>query len=170
MERSFPNLNGDTSFVNIRRELELQRSFEIHQLKEKRSLFRSIFGRGPASGKEQPFPVVMVTRIALDSMDEVTRKKKPFHSRKNELHSCSTDRERSRFYLGEPTTCLPSRFAMYLRRLKSFFTALFTIGRAVDRPLYRCVYRGDRMCGCGDTTISSRRPSQKLVCTNSVRH
>ena len=23
---------------------------------------------------------------------------------------------------------------MYLRRLKSFFTALFTIGRAVDRP------------------------------------
>ena len=42
---------------------------------------------------------------------------------------------------------------MYLRRLKSFFTALFTIGRTVDRRLYRCVYRGDRMCGCGDTTI-----------------
>ena len=32
-------------------------------------------------------------------MDEVTRKKKPFHSRKNELRSCSTDRERSRFVL-----------------------------------------------------------------------
>ena len=99
MERSFPNLNGDTSFVKIRRELELQRSFEVHQVKEKRSFFRAICGRGPASGKEQPFPVVMVTRIALDSMDEVTRKKKPFHSRKNELHSCSTDRERSRFVL-----------------------------------------------------------------------
>ena len=99
MERSFPNLNGDTSFVKIRCELEPYRSFEVHQLKEKRSLFRSICGRGPASGKEQPFPVVMVTRIALDSMDEVTRKKKPFHSRKNELRSCSTDRERSRFVL-----------------------------------------------------------------------
>ena len=37
------------------------------------------------------------------------------------------------FCLGEPTTCLPSRFAMYLRGLKSFFTALFTTGRAVDR-------------------------------------
>ena len=37
--------------------------------------------------------------------------------------------------------------------LKSQCT-LFTIGRAVDRPLYRCVYRGDRMCGCGHTTIS----------------
>ena len=24
----------------------------------------------------------------------------------------------------------------------------------MDRPLYRCVYRGDRMCGCGETTIS----------------
>ena len=46
-----------------------------------------------------------------------------------------------------------SRFAMYIRRLKSLFTALFTIWRAVDRPLYRCVYRGDRTCGCGDTTF-----------------
>ena len=52
MERSFPNLNGDTSFVKIRLELELYRSFEAHQLKEKRSLFRSICGRGPASRKE----------------------------------------------------------------------------------------------------------------------
>ena len=85
--------------MKIRRDLELQRSFEVHQFMEKCSLFRSICGRGPASGKEQPFPVVMVTRIALDSMDEVTRKKKPFHSKKNELHSCSTDRERSRFVL-----------------------------------------------------------------------
>ena len=38
MERSFPHLNGDTSFVRIRRELELWRSFEVHQLKEKRWL------------------------------------------------------------------------------------------------------------------------------------
>ena len=38
MERSFPHLNGDTLFVRIRRELELWRSFEGHQLKEKRSL------------------------------------------------------------------------------------------------------------------------------------
>ena len=52
MERSFPNLNGDTLFVKIRRELELYRSFEAHRLKEKRSLFRSICGRGPASRKE----------------------------------------------------------------------------------------------------------------------
>ena len=58
------------------------------------------------------------------------------------------------FCLGEPTTCLPSRFAMYLRGLKSFFAALFTIGRAVDRPLYRYVYCGDRTSGCGDTTVS----------------
>ena len=99
MERSFPNLNGDTSFVKIRRELELYRSFEAHQLKEKCSLFRLICGRGPASRKEEPFSVGIVTRIALDSMDEVTRKKRPFHSRKNELHSCSTDRERLRFVL-----------------------------------------------------------------------
>ena len=33
-----------------------------------------------ASRKEQPFPVVMITRIALDSVDEVTRKKKSFDS------------------------------------------------------------------------------------------
>ena len=52
MERSFPNLNGDTSFVKFGRELELYRSFEAHQLKEKRSLFRSICGRGSASRKE----------------------------------------------------------------------------------------------------------------------
>ena len=43
---------------------------------------------------------------------------------------------------------------MYLRRLKSFFTALFTTGRAVDRPLYRCVYRDDQTYGCGDTAFS----------------
>ena len=30
MERYFPNLNGDTVFVNIRRELELYHSFEAH--------------------------------------------------------------------------------------------------------------------------------------------
>ena len=47
MERSFPKLNGDTLFVRIRRELELQRSFEVHQLKEKRSLLRTIRGRAP---------------------------------------------------------------------------------------------------------------------------
>ena len=99
MERYFPNLNGDTLFVKIRRELKLYRSFEVHQLKEKRPLFRSIRSRGPASRKEQPFPIAMVTRIALDSKDELTRKKKRFDSRKNELHSCSTDRERSRFVL-----------------------------------------------------------------------
>ena len=57
------------------------------------------YGRGPASRKEQPFSVVMATRIALHSMDEVTRKKMPIDSRKNELRSCSTDRERSRFVL-----------------------------------------------------------------------
>ena len=85
--------------MKIRRELELKRSFEVHQLKEKRSLFRSIRDHGPASHKEQAFRIVMVTRIALNSMDEVTRKKKPFHSRKNELRSCSTDREQSRFVL-----------------------------------------------------------------------
>ena len=62
--------------------------------------------------------------------------------------------ENGRVCLGEPTTCLPSRFAMYLRRLKSFFTALFTTGRAVDRALYRCVYRGDRTYGCGDIAFS----------------
>ena len=99
MERSFPNLHGDTSFVKIYRELELQQSFKVHQLKEKRSLFRSIRGRGTASRKEQRFPVVMVTRIALDSMDEVTRKNKPIDSRKNELRSCFTDLEQSRFVL-----------------------------------------------------------------------
>ena len=49
--------------------------------------------------KEQPFSVVMATRIALHSMDEVTRKTMPIDSRKNELRSCSTDRERSRFVL-----------------------------------------------------------------------
>ena len=38
MERYFPHLNGDTLFVRIRRELELWRSFEVYQLKEKRSL------------------------------------------------------------------------------------------------------------------------------------
>ena len=38
MERSFPRLNGDTLFVRIHRELELWRSFEVYQLKEKRSL------------------------------------------------------------------------------------------------------------------------------------
>ena len=52
MERSLPNLNGDTLFVKIRRELELYRSFEAHHFKEKRSLFRSICGRSPASRKE----------------------------------------------------------------------------------------------------------------------
>ena len=57
------------------------------------------YGRGPASRKEQPFSVVMATRIAFHSMDEVTRKKKPIDSRKNELRSCSTGRERSRFVL-----------------------------------------------------------------------
>ena len=110
----------------------------------------------------------MVTRIALDYVDEVTRKRRPFHSRKNELRSSSTDRERARFVL-------ESRQLAFLHVLpcisdvwRAFFTALFTIGRAVDRPLYRCVYCGDRMCGCGDTTIWVERPSQKLVCTNSV--
>ena len=82
MERSFPKLNGDTLFVRIRRELELQRPFEVHQLKEKRSLLRPKRGRGPASRKEQPFSVVIVSRIALDSMDEATRKKKPVDSRR----------------------------------------------------------------------------------------
>ena len=43
---------------------------------------------------------------------------------------------------------------LYLRRLKSFFTALFTIRRAVDRPCYRCVHRGDRTCVCGNTAFS----------------
>ena len=38
MERSFSHLNGDTSFVRICRELELWLMFEVHQLKEKRSL------------------------------------------------------------------------------------------------------------------------------------
>ena len=99
MERSFPHLNEDTLFVRIRRELKLWRSFEVHQLKEKRSLQRSIRGRGPASRKEQPFSVVMATRIALHSMDEVTRKKMPIDSRKNDLRSCFTDRERLRFVL-----------------------------------------------------------------------
>ena len=80
MERSFPHLTGDTSFEKIRPELELYRSFEVYQLKEKRLLFRSICGRAPASRKEQPLPVLMVTRIALDSMVEVIRKKKPIDS------------------------------------------------------------------------------------------
>ena len=57
---------------------------------------------------------------------------------------------------------------MYLRRLKSFFTALFTTGRAVDRALYRCVYRGDRTYGCGDIVFSVGDHRQKLVCTNSL--
>ena len=57
------------------------------------------YGRGPASRKEERFSVVMVTQIALDSVDEVTRKKKAIDSRKNELRSCSTARERSRFVL-----------------------------------------------------------------------
>ena len=98
----FPNLNSDTSFMKIRSELKLQRSFEADQLKEKRLLLRSIRGRGPAcaSPKEQPFSVFIVTWNALDPMDEVTRKKKPGDSNKNELCSCSTDRERSRFVLG----------------------------------------------------------------------
>ena len=43
---------------------------------------------------------------------------------------------------------------MHLRRLKSLSSARFTIGRAVDRPLYRCVYRGGRTYGCGDTAFS----------------
>ena len=72
------------------------------------------------------------------------------------------------FCLGEPTTWLPSRFAMYLRRLKSFFTALFTIRRAVDEALYRCVYRGDRTYGCGDIVFSVGDHRQKLVCGYSL--
>ena len=75
MERSFPNLNKDTSFVK----------------KQPRPCVRR--------AKEKPISVVMVTRIALDSMNEVTRKKRRIDSRKNELRSCSTDRERSRFVL-----------------------------------------------------------------------
>ena len=43
---------------------------------------------------------------------------------------------------------------MYIRRLKSFFIALFMIGRAVDRPFYRPVYRGDQTCSCRDTAFS----------------
>ena len=155
MERSFPKLNGDALCVKIHRELELQRLFEVYQLKKKRLLWQPIRGRGPASRKEQPFSIVIVTRIALDSTDEVTRKKKPFDSRKNELRSCSTDRERSRFVL-------ESRQLAFLRVLPCIsdvwraqvFTALFTIGCPVDRPLYRCVYRGDRTRGCWDTAFS----------------
>ena len=69
--------------------------YYFHQLKEK----RSIRSRGLASREEQPLPVVMVTRIDLDSMGEVTGNKKPFDSKKNELRSCSTGCERARFVL-----------------------------------------------------------------------
>ena len=57
---------------------------------------------------------------------------------------------------------------MNLKRLESFFTALFTIERAVDRPLYRCVYRGARMCGCKDTTVSIG-DHRKSLCVPIVR-
>ena len=57
---------------------------------------------------------------------------------------------------------------MYLRRWKSFFTALFTTGRAVDRALYRCVYRGDRTYGCGDTAFSVGDHRQSWCFTNSL--
>ena len=43
----------------------LKRSFEVYRLKEKRSLLRSIRSLGPVSRKEQPFSVVMVTRIEV---------------------------------------------------------------------------------------------------------
>ena len=68
MERSFSKLNGYTLFVKIGRELELKRLFEIYRLREKRSLLRPIRSRGQVWRKEQPFSVVMVTRIALYSM------------------------------------------------------------------------------------------------------
>ena len=68
MERSFPKLNGYTLFVKIGRELELKRLFEVYRLREKRSLLRPIRSRGQVWRKEQPYSVVMVTRIALDSM------------------------------------------------------------------------------------------------------
>ena len=56
---------------------------------------------------------------------------------------------------------------MFLRRLKSFFTALFTIGRAEDSFVSLCLsWRSD--VWLRRYYHFSRRPSQKLVCTNSV--
>ena len=84
------------------------------------------------------------------------RKKKPIDSKKKKLRSCSTDREWSRFVLesGQLAFLESGQLALYIKCLKSFFTVLFMIGRAVDRPLYHCVYRDDGMCGCEDTAIS----------------
>ena len=122
----------------------------------------------PGVAQRAAISVFMVTWIVFDSMDEVTRKKKPIDLRKNELRGSSSDQERLR--LSWRADNLPSFpfFAMFIRRWKSFFTVLFMIGRAVDRPFYRLVYCGDRTYSCGDIAFSSRRPSPKLVCTNSL--
>ena len=78
------------------------------------------------SRKEQPFSVVVVTRITLDSMDEVAKKKKPIDSRKNELRSCSTDREGSRLVLES--------------RQLAFHHVLPYIAKTFEEPLHRAFH------------------------------
>ena len=54
-------------------------------------------GRGPASRKEHPFPVVMVTRIALDS-DEVIRGRRSLASSLAEKSRRTGERESVRVH------------------------------------------------------------------------
>ena len=158
MERSFPHLNGDTLFVKIRREIELRRSIEVHQFKGSSPIQALALAVNP-----RPRPGV-AQRAAISccygypdrlALNERSYEEEDTYRLEKERASELFHRPRTvAFCLGEPTTCLPSRFAMYLRRLKRFFTALFTTGRAVDRALYRCVHRGDQTYGCGDIAFS----------------